>query len=146
MLPSSNSSSLASLLGSVNLLHPLDRIGVFRQLIRTQSYNSWKAQGVSALVTIRPHDVVESDFQNDLRLDLAPEPLVIDGVLEEPLRHLGDFGVGQSRIRFPYVHEPLSIAHRKGVIAQNVNALAMPPLYGSHHHIQCGQFPLHLEP
>src|SRR5579883_2012594 len=66
----------APLLPPVNLLHPLDRVGLFRRLVGTQPDNPRKTQGVAALVPLRPHDVVERHLQHDPRLYLPPETLL----------------------------------------------------------------------
>src|ERR1700739_4761953 len=67
-----NSRVSGTLLG-IDLLHPFDRIRLFRQLVRTQPNNPREAQGVSTLVPGGIHLVVEGHFQHNLRLDHAPE-------------------------------------------------------------------------
>src|SRR5579871_285028 len=75
-----------------------DRIGVLRSLVRAQSHDPRKPQRVAAFMAVRLHHVVECDLQYNLWLDGTAETLIFDGVLKKPLGHLGDFGVGQSRI------------------------------------------------
>ena len=48
--PSQEAKALVLLL--VNLLRPLNRVRIFRRLIRPQPYNSWEAQRVPALMSL----------------------------------------------------------------------------------------------
>jgi len=78
-------------------------------------------------MTIGLHHVIEGDFQHNLWLDRPPEALIFNCVFEKPLRHLGNLGIGQSRIRFTNIHQAvfMHIPHGKCVVAEHAYALAV---------------------
>lgn len=75
------------LLGFKDLSNPLDAVGVFGQFVRPQAHDARKTQGVTAVVSIGLHHVVERDFQNDLRLDQQAHALIFERMLDEPPGH-----------------------------------------------------------
>ncbi len=74
------------------------------------------------------------------------ETLVFYRVIEEPLGHLGDLGIGQAGIGFADVYQPVAMPHGERVIAEHANALAMAILHGGHYDVEGGKFSLHLQP
>ena len=52
-------------------------------LVWAKAGNAGKAEGEAAVVTIRTLDVVERNFQDDLRIDGADLAAVLDGVGQE---------------------------------------------------------------
>ena len=97
-------------------------------------------------MAVRAHHVVERDLQHDFWLDQQPHALILNRVLQEPLRHLGDFNVGEAGISFPDIQQPVAVAHRECVIAQNADPLPVTVFHGSSDHIQRSQFALEFEP
>src|SRR5215470_16482258 len=77
----------ASPLAAINLFGTLEGVGFVRRLVGTEADDSREAQGVSAFVAVGFHHVVERHLEHDLRFDLAAESLIVEGVLQEPLRH-----------------------------------------------------------
>ena len=67
------------------LPRPLNRIRLFRRLIRPQPHNPRKAQRVSAFMPLRLHHVVERHFQHDFWLDHAQESSIFHRVPQKPL-------------------------------------------------------------
>ena len=82
----------------VDLVDALESVDLSWSLVGTKSQDSRKSQREATLVPIRFHHCVESDFQNDFRFHGSAESLVIYRVFEEPLGHLRDFRVGESRV------------------------------------------------
>src|SRR2546428_367982 len=89
---------------------------------------------------------VKERLLHDFHIDHQPKTLIFDRVFEKPFGHLGDLGVRQAGICFADVHQPLPIAHRKRVIAQDSDTLAVPVFNSRDHHVQRGQFALQLQP
>src|SRR3989440_6043772 len=91
-------------------------------------------------------DLIERDLDDRVRHDRAYATVVLDGVLEKILRHLGDLLVGETGVRLADVEEALAVANRERVIGEDAAALAVSPLDRGHHHIEPAERPLHLEP
>src|SRR6184192_4347737 len=58
-------------------------VDVGGQLVAPPAHDARKAQGEAALVTVRFHNVIESDFQHNERFDLAAKAFVSNGVFEK---------------------------------------------------------------
>src|SRR5258708_7400968 len=130
----------------VNFSYGIERADLIRVLVGTDAQNARKAQSKAAGVAIRAHHVVECYFQHDLGFHGAAEALVVDGMLQKPLCHLGDFGVGQAGIGFTHVEQLVSIADGEGVIAEHAGALAVSPLDSGDDNIKSGQLAFQLQP
>ena len=65
---------------------------------------------------------------------------------KKPLRHLGDFDVGQARISFADIQQSVAVAHRESVVAQNADALAVAVFHRGYDYIERGQFAFQFEP
>src|SRR5215472_13260161 len=99
-----------------DLADALDGVNLRNALIPAKPHDSGKAQGVATVVAPRALDVVEGHFKNYLGDDLPPKALIVNGPRKKELRHLANLHVGQARIGFADVHEPLALAHCECVV------------------------------
>src|SRR5580698_7840810 len=114
---------IASFLLLVNLSRSLNRIRILWRLVGSQTDNSRKAQRIAAFVAVRAHHIIESNLKNNFRFNDQAEALVLDLVLQKPLGHFGDLGVGEAGVSFPNILQPVSIPHCESVVTQNSDAL-----------------------
>ena len=101
-----------------------------------------------------PHDTRESEERSPIRgaverimllnatsstifgSTTQPQALIVDRVLEEPFRHVGNFGVGEAGIGFSDVHQPFAIPNRKRVVAKHADALAVSVFDGRDDYVE----------
>ena len=128
--------------------HRLEGVDLVGGLVGSQGGDPREAQREPRLVAVRADDHVERDLDDDLRLDLAVAPVARDRVRLEPLRHLGDLGVGQPAVRLADRDQPLAlgVADRERVVGQDAVALAVADLDADHDAVDRRQGLLHLQP
>ena len=91
-------------------------------------------------------DLVEGHFDDRVRYHRADAAVVVDGVVLEILRHLGDLFVGQPGVGLADAQKALAVADRERVVGKHTAALAVSPFHRRHDHVQGAQRALHLEP
>ena len=63
----------------------LKRINLRDRLVRAQAQDAWESQGVSALVAVRLHHIVEGDLEHDFWIDGAIKAMIFASMRFEPL-------------------------------------------------------------
>src|SRR5437763_16295668 len=91
-------------------------------------------------------NIVESDFENDVRFDAALVAEVFDRVGQEIVGELADLDVGQAGIGFADVDEALVVTDGEGVIGEEAATLAMAVFGEGDHDVEGGQRTLELHP
>ncbi len=91
-------------------------------------------------------DVVEGDFQDDERFDGSNMAVIFDGVTQEKIGVLADFGVRKAGIGFADVQECVSVADGESVIRKNFVAFSVTVFDGGDDDIQSGKGFFQLEP
>src|SRR3954447_26290111 len=76
-------------------------------LVGTKPEDAREAQRIARVVAVRTVDHVERDLKHDRRLDDMEPPELLDRVLAEIRRHLGDLLVGESAVRLADRDEPV---------------------------------------
>src|SRR2546423_9382799 len=91
-------------------------------------------------------NIVESDFENDVRFDAALVAEVFDGMGQEIVGELADLDVGQAGIGFADVDEALVVTDGEGVIGEEAAAFAVAVFGEGDHDVERGQRTLELHP
>ena len=118
-------------LSSKNFTHARQRVDITDGLVVAQAHDSRETQGEAGVVAVGFLDVIEGDFHDDDRFDVANVTVIFDGVLEEKLREVSDFGVGHAGVGLADVDEAacvfafVGIANSEGVVGQQPAALAV---------------------
>ena len=104
----------------------VDRVHV---LVSPNGFDARKTESQTALVSGARLDRVKRDLQNDVRCLRL-------------LRSFGDLRIVQTSLGFSNGRQLAGrfVAHREGVIAQDVIALAVAELRRHHHDVECRQF------
>src|SRR5438094_2489159 len=129
-----------------DLSHRLQRVDLADRRVRPKARDPRETHRVAGLVPIARLDLVERDLDHGIGHDGSDTPVVLNGVLEEVLRHLGDLLVGEPRVRLADIQKTIAVADRERVIGEHSSALAVAPLHRGHDDIERSQRPLHLEP
>src|SRR6266404_5469042 len=133
-------------LGVKDFADTRESIDVGDRLVRPQTQDSREAQGETAVVAFRALNIVKGDFQDDGGLDIALEPAVFGGVIQEVLGEFANLDVGQARIGFADVDQAAVVAHGKGVVGKQTTAFAVTVFGDSDDDIESGQRALELHP
>ena len=121
-------------------------VDVRRGLVGAEAGDARKAEGIATGVAIRFLNVVESNFEDDERFDSARVAVIFEGVVLEELGELGDFGIGEARISFADIEEPVAIANGESVIRQCFVALAVAEFDSGDNDVERGIGLLEFEP
>src|SRR4051812_2294766 len=107
--------------------------------VRAEAEDTREAQGVSTLVAVGFHHIVEGDFEDNVRFDEDAVSAIFDGVLLEPLSEFGDLDVSQARVGFADIEKAgagFALADGEGVIAQDGGALAVSVLDAGNDYVE----------
>ena len=101
-------------------------------------------------MTVRAHDVVEGDLEHQNWLDAAHVAEVLERMVHEELRELGNLGVRQAGVSLADILELVAFSARisdgESVIAQGSRAPAIAELGGGDDDVEGGELALELEP
>src|SRR2546425_12292717 len=99
-------------LATRDLPHGLQGVDLGDGLVRPQADDPRKTHRVSGLVSLARLDLVEGHFDDRVRYHRADAAVVVDGVVLEILRHLGDLFVGEPGVGLADIQEALTVADR----------------------------------
>src|SRR5580658_4251082 len=77
-------------LRSINLFHTSQSIDLLKRLVPPNPHNPRKTQCKAARMALRAHDIVERNLEHQHRLDAPHISEVLDRMVHEKLRELGD--------------------------------------------------------
>src|SRR3989449_5269245 len=143
--PSRVSRPVADLTSS-DLPDGLDGVDLGDGLVRPQADDPRKTHRVSGIVSLARLDLVEGHFDDRVRYHRADAAVVVDGVVLEILRHLGDLFVGEPGVGLADIQEALTVADREGVVREDPPTFAVSPFHGRDDDVERAQRTLHLEP